>query len=51
MGTYLEELAEGSAADLSSFGLTEPPVPEDCFGKQWYYSNGWLGIQRIHKFH
>ena len=27
-GTYLEELAEGSAADLSSFGLTEPPVPE-----------------------
>ena len=27
-GAYLEDLAEGSAADLSSFGLSEPPVPE-----------------------
>ena len=32
-GTYLEELAEGSAADLSSFGLTQPPVPETIIVK------------------
>ena len=27
-GTYLEALAEGSAANLSSFALTDYPVPE-----------------------